>query len=620
MIAARSSHISGSSNTQETDSSGGGLPATLTSELLAQAILHLQKQTLVDLRTAKGGIRLGDVVEPHLLELRCFLSTAGDELPPRFIGIKTWVETNLAMIQELGNDTEVASEIASWWRRMEWLYEEYRELCLDERGADVAGEARPSPALQGWRRLFLENSTNGVPREWLKSHRAPKTPIAHFEILAPVRLIGAELFMLCSRISALGNACAPRLADFDRFFNHVSVHRCEFQQLEKTGKTSLDLTGAIEDLLRVERVAKRWAEGDLTYVEFRDMAWEAYQDLSAKTTLVEVSKARELSLSLLEFNTEYSGICWDLLPLLENIDRALLIDPTLERPQKGLATLCPRDVTEAVLRSVGCRVFLLQLGAETVGYYVFAPNPPGAVIPTATLFQDLAHEGLIKDPMHARYGFFHGVAITEAARNTLRSSGTWGYGLLDSQMAQTAVYEGCNVLVCTVRSGKNANLAKPRHVEAGWEETGFEVTRTGGGKVPLEVLLRHTATGLTLPPGGIPLPPENWGLNPHYRTYTSADRNDTRFTTAATISDYEAQARCRQLFGRLGHDFTVQTYHGSLGFYITIISASGNSHINLHQQRPGFDLWYCSATESSASLQQHFEKLSTLARAPLASK
>ncbi len=494
---------------------------------------------------------------------------------------------------------------------MDWLDREYIELCEDKQG-DKQGERHdaPSTELQGWRRLFLENSTNGVPRDWLREYESSNTSalkpqLAQFEILAPVRLVGAEMFMLCSRIQSQGVAATPNNVDFPRFFNHVSLHRAEFEQLEKAGRTPLDLVGAIEDLGHIESAAKRWADGYISFEKFSQKGWEAYRDLSAKTTLVDVPQSRALSLSLLEFNTEYSGVCWDLVPLLETIDRALLIDPTLNRPQNGLGTVCPPEVTEAVLRSVGCRVFLLQLGSETVGYYIFTPHPPGAVVPTATLFDDLAHQGLVKDATGLRYGFFHGVAITKAARDTLRRAGIQGYRLLDYQMAQTAVYEGCDTLVCTVRSGPNRNTAKESHVKAGWRETGFEVQRAGPSAVPLEVLLRDTAIGIELPEDAIPPPPDTWGLNPHYRTYTSADVRATNFTSAATISDYEAEMQCRRVADNLGGDVSAQAYHGSLGFYISFIRAQGGDLIHLHQQRPGFDLWYCSATESSAALGVH---------------
>jgi hypothetical protein len=421
------------------------------------------------------------------------------------------------------------------------------------------------------------------------------------------------MFMLCHRIEARGRGHGPEQVDFARFLNHVSIHRQAFLELEKTGTTSFDLTGAIHDLTDLQNAAQRWSDGKISYDDFCYQGWDANQRLSARTTLVDVPQARELGLSLLEFNTEYSGLCRGLIPLVEKIDRALLIDPSLNRPQNGLGATCPPDIAEAVLRSFGCRVFLLQLGMETVGYYIFAPNPPKTVIPTESLFQDLARHGLIKDPGHTRYGFFHGVAITEAARATLRNAGIRGYRLLDYQMAQTALYEGCQTLVCTVRAGPNRNLAKKQHLDVGWQETGYEVTRRMPGASPLEVLLRDAATGINLPQGAIPQPPQNWGLNPHYRTYTSADVRSEGFTAAATISDYDAEICCRQFAAQTSNGMKVEAYHGSLGFYITI--SDEMERINFHQQRPGFDLWYCSATDTSAGLSEHLGLIDAQLRA-----
>jgi hypothetical protein len=433
------------------------------------------------------------------------LAALGAELPLKFVGLRVCVEANLKMIEELGGATELSDELVSWWRRLDWLREEYlATLRYDRDVVHEDYEAERSQKLNGWRKLFVERAVNGVPRGWLESSRAPKTPIAHFEILAPVRLLGAEMFMLCHRIEARGRGHGPEQVDFARFLNHVSIHRQAFLELEKTGTTSFDLTGAIHDLTDLQNAAQRWSDGKISYDDFCYQGWDANQRLSARTTLVDVPQARELGLSLLEFNTEYSGLCRGLIPLVEKIDRALLIDPSLNRPQNGLGATCPPDIAEAVLRSFGCRVFLLQLGMETVGYYIFAPNPPKTVIPTESLFQDLARHGLIKDPGHTRYGFFHGVAITEAARATLRNAGIRGYRLLDYQMAQTALYEGCQTLVCTVRAGPNRNLAKKQHLDVGWQETGYEVTRRMPGASPLEVLLRDAATGINLPQGAIP--------------------------------------------------------------------------------------------------------------------
>jgi hypothetical protein len=57
----------------------------------------------------------------------------------------------------------------------------------------------------------------------------------------------------------------------------------------------------------------------------------------------------------------------------------------------------------------------------------------------------------------------------------------------------------------------------------------------------------------------------------------------------------------------------VEAYHGSLGFYITI--SDEMERINFHQQRPGFDLWYCSATDTSAGLSEHLGLIDAQLRA-----
>lgn len=567
------------------------------------ALSSLYSATMVNPRTVLSGISLGEAVEPILEALRKDLERA--DLPTSFDGIKEAIRLNVAMIAELGRDTLVSEEIVGWWRRVEWLEAEYESL-RSGRKQDTESQDK----LSGWRSFFVENGVNGVPRAWLESLRPQRTEISPFEIVSPVRLIGAELFMLFDRIQALGGCIVPRMADLDRFLNHVSLHTSEFQRLNLAGTTPLDLGGAIEDLSKIKACALRWSEGEILTDEFRTLAWGSYQDLSARTTLVDVPCARDLNLSLLEFNTEYSGLCRRLLPLLENIDRGLLIDPSLNCPQNGLGATYPPEATEAVLRSVGCRVFLLQLGVETVGYYIFVPNPPSAIMPTQRLFEDLADQGVIKDALRARYGFFRGVAITKEARNILRNAGISGYRILDHQMAQTALFEGCDALVCTVRGGPNRNTAKASHLKVGWNETTYEIKHGVPGGNILEVLTRDTSTGVSLPPNFIPPAPENWGLNPHYRPHTSAQIDDPRFRDAQTVSDYEAEELCKMFVAGWNRATAVHAYHGSFGFYISFASPRSHQSVTLQQLRPGFDFWYCAATERSGALHEQFQAIS----------
>jgi hypothetical protein len=584
----------------------------VATETLPQIIVSLEKKTMAGGRTVRPGLCLATALEPSLQEMQVALASLGATLPEKFDGLRNWVEANRAMTQELGGEVELSSAVVGWCRRLQWLREEYHAMCCYERGsADTSREQEQAKVLLEWRELFIEKAVNGVPKAWLERLRVPKTPIADFEILAPVRLLGAELFMLCDRIAAAGQAASPQQVDFDRFVNHVSLHRLGLVDLEKAGTTTFDLTGAIKDLSDLERAAQRWATSQLSYGDFREEGWQIYQRLSARTTLAHVPKARELKLSLLEVNTEYSGSCSQLIPLLSEIDKNLLIDPTLNVPQNGHGSICPPAIMRAVLQSYGCRVFLIQFGMETKGYLLFAPNPPPELLPTPTFFQDLAEKGHIRDPHDERPGLFAIASIEKAAREVLHQVGIRGYPLFDPAMTQAAIYEGRQTLVLTVRTGPNRNPAKRSYLKAGWHETGFIVTRGTPGAPPLEVLVRDNTTGTQVPPGSIPPPPDNWGLNPHYRTYTSADPRSERFTSAAPISDYDAVQRCREFIATSGKAIEVAAYHGSLGFYIALSDGIGSAY--LHQQRPRFDLWRCDVAHPSATLSEQLSVIGGLA-------
>jgi hypothetical protein len=531
------------------------------------------------------------------------------DLPAELHPLRAAVNANLEMIAELGNSLKVSDDIVTWWRRMEWLRAEYEEASSSHHG--FLADSRED-RVSGWRRLFLDNAVHGVPRKWLDEYRAPKAPIAPFEVLAPIRLLGAELWMLFDRIESRENHLhrdtTRDTVDLARFLNHITIHIGELATLNERGTSSFDLPAVIHGLSQIHAATRDWERGALSTEELRRTAWARYQEVSAKTIFLDSPKAAELGLSVLEFNTEYSGLPTRLIPALEGIDEGLLIDPSLNRPQKGVGGIYPSEVTERVLRSAGCRVFLLRMEQETVGYYIFVPNPPSEIMPSPTLLRDLADLGLIKDATTARYGFFRGVSITEEARAKLHEAGVWGYQILDHQMKQTAHVEGCDTLVCTVRGGPNRNTSKERHLKLGWEPVPYEIRDGIPGGNPVEVLIRLTSEGDPLPQNFMPPAPKNWGENPHYRPHQFLSVDEPAFMSAATIADHEATALCEG-FARGRRDITVTSYHGHFAFYIRFSHDRTGEMVHLQQLRPGFDLWYCSGNDKTAPLGQQLQDL-----------
>lgn len=251
---------------------------------------------------------------------------------------------------------------------------------------------------------------------------------------------------------------------------------------------SEDLSLEIVQELRKFWAAKKSVTNQETSIEdFITNLWKIHQELCAKLMFSEFPDGcRQLDLSLIELNSDFSGPPFMVIDAIREIDSGLLINPTLRRPQEGLGRLMTDEEAERLLRSFGSRVFLLQSNQDCIGYFMFLPEPTEDLLPAKGLLKNLKERGGLAVESSGGIGIARSLAVKIQGRLTFARAGINACDLLDQVMADTARLEGCHTLVATVRVGPNANTSIKSHQRHGWRTTGLI-------EGELEILVRHNA-------------------------------------------------------------------------------------------------------------------------------
>jgi hypothetical protein len=339
---------------------------------------------------------------------------------------------------------------------------------------------------------------------------------------------------------------------------------------------------------------------------YKEAVWKVYQELSQVTVFRGYpERCRELQLTLLEFNTDFSGLPQFLIPTVQKLDSAVLIDPSRKIQQDGLGREMLTSEAEKLLRSTGSRLFIVKSGRDPVGYDMFLPNAPSNILPGTDLIHDLVKQGILKDEKSSNIGFLRSVVVPPGKRLTFAKAGVNAYDLLDDLMGQVAIFENCESMVCTVRVGENPNVSRKAHERRRWSATGYIIRDSVPGAAPLEIFVRDPHETILLPLNFFPTnktPP--LGYRPHFNPYRPEEIDFEIYEQSTCLPDREATERVTKEFG---DRYKVHSYYGSLQRYITVQASS--LLFNLHQLRPGFDYWYLTSSGATGTLDECIEQI-----------
>jgi len=484
-------------------------------------------------------------------------------------------------------------------QRIDWLMYELVEGIVQYRNPrERAADDDIVLKLRGCR-TFLSEGKDGYPAAWRADYTEQRRQLRNNEVCGPVRLLGAEIFLLHQGLlpstTASPNEIPPLNAE--GFRNHLYWTHLRFENLAQKATGSYDLKAAADLTREMCRVSGHWADGRVRDKDLLAELWDSYHKLSALTIFKDLPGASQLGLALLEFNTDFSGVPHSVTPLVEQLEQRLVIDHSKKIPQFGFGYAIPAADLAHTLSCQGARLFTLLRSEAMVGFYIFVPNPPPEITHHPDLFDALRAARII--PEDSRPGWFAIVGVVPEGRgDEFVRAGVRSYALLDLAMRQTALQENCDVLVALVREGPMANLAKGAHLDLGWIETSFVVYGGAYGKTPYRVLIRHTEASQNSPFGTTE--PLQLGERPHTLPYIAAPELMPRIRQAASISDDEALARGREFVSKLSRSWSAEAVHGSLNFTLRI--SSPYQMYNIHQLRPRTDFWRVHSSEETGSL------------------
>jgi|GEM_PF-4468137 len=548
---------------------------------------------------------LCQVALPHLLKMLSVLGGA-----PKDNGRDPLHHVNASVLSTLAivHDFSTLWPLNDWRlhipQRLDWLMLELTEsICQVGNPHERRHDDDLHQKLANYRTFFSEGKT-GVPAAWRADNQELRRQLHSQEVLAPIRLLGAEIFLLqhalrAARTPLLGT---PAPLNVSGFANHLQLIHYEMRQVA-TGTTGpFDLERISNIISEMCQITTQCLKGSLDDDRFLNQLWSHYQEISNLSVFREHPGASALKLALLEFNTDFSGVPHAITPLIEELEKRLLIDHSKLIPQYGFGYAIPAAELAHTLSCRGARLFGMLRNTEMVGFYIFVPDPPPELTHHPQLFEELQNAGII--PQGSRPGWFEIVGVVPEGRgDEFARAGIRSYALLDSAMLQTALQENCDVLVALVREGPTANLSKQAHRALGWIETSFIVYGGADGTTPYRVLIRN--------PENIHNPLSqgqriiHLGERPHTLPYVAAPELIPNIRATVSLSDEDAEARVVQFVQDLHKDWAVRPLHGSLNFAIKIDTPYGC--YNLHQLRPRADYWRIHPYDHSGTLDTVLE-------------
>ena len=188
------------------------------------------------------------------------------------------------------------------------------------------------------------------------------------------------------------------------------------------------------------------------------------------------------SVQIVEFDVESNFPSLATLERIEELERSLLIDPTLKKPQEGYGRTFPVDELLHLLSKPGAKIFALTIDSDIAGFYIIHTDQESLPAEIQATFELLDQRGLLK---RSAAGWGEIVGISKEAREMFEGTGFDAHRALVTAVIESAFALGLDQLFGEVREGTYANTAKAKHVAKGWEETGIFIER---GDTPFQLL------------------------------------------------------------------------------------------------------------------------------------
>ena len=429
-------------------------------------------------------------------------------------------------------------------------------------------------------------------------------PTANQTLADSVRKIGAELLLEVERtIQNILIDKPPHPSDLDR---HVlKFHLLESENQSATEEVKVLLNDLVETATEWA-TAMRNPECSLALtqktLQYFEQNWTTFVTLCQRTALNSIPAASDLGLSLVEFDTEVSGLpttgcdlhthstpalpSFSVLSDVVSLEETLTIDRTVNKPQSGFAFAESTTDLLSHLSKRQAHLFTAYQGKALVGFYlpIFGPESAQSFLSK----QDLAHlkqQGVLSD--QDRPGWVEIVGTSSQNRHTLARAGIHLYDIFDAVVMRSAKKEGASILLGLVREGPQANRSIKAHLRKGWEKTG--VISTGpDGKTPYHVLSRRIA------PASSVVDFEHAEI----ATASHFELNDCAFAAknqavehTNSITNGDALKRCRDFFSHIYPRPVIVEWQGYHEFSIQVKEGRGTIFHFLRQARPHTDLW-----------------------------
>lgn len=403
-----------------------------------------------------------------------------------------------------------------------------------------------------------------------------------------VRRIGAELYIAQHREFS---SASPGFSvhEAQTYLNHFSFLKYEFGK-----ENNPSISHCCAELFNLTRawvsiISETVPDSDdraRVSREYFASAGQLYRELQSATVLAHLPGAERLGLSLVEFDTDFSGYCPEILEQVELLERELLVDTTLGRPQEGFGGVLSVDQLLEVLRFRQSRLLVVFAEETVCGFYLPIMNSESVRCYAGAHCESLVEQGILKADETVGWAHITGTARTN--RVMMARAGVNLYQLLDQTVMVTAAREGIRTLLGAVREGENANTSVKAHFRMGWEAT--DHTFSGAdGSTPYRTILR------TVPPV-VPAAAahQDFGAGSHFEKYAgSAAVTDSGLDTwERLITIDQTLTRCRDFFAE-ERDIGVKKCDGAHGEYVSITLTRGmfNATYYLERTRPGVDHW-----------------------------
>lgn len=599
---------------QETPKKEGNLNAAVSASInpppnpeasiLSEPLQTLVQETLPRLynklnKICKDENQFCEVAEPILLEMFLALKQVDPNKDiPLLKHVHQVVQLNFRIVHDFSNLWRLDDYRLRMPQRLRWMYFELNEMCIEAvHGSNRIIDHDIQEKLAGYRKFFAESKT-GIPKEWELTYNEEKKLISKNEIFAPIRMLGAEIFLFRKNIE-----CDFKNANTSGFFNNVILIVSEVSDLISAkwhDFGNLDTDSIMQHLDDIASQIYAWQARRISVDNLIDSISKIYRSLSDKSVLSDIPDVKAHGLSLLEFNTDYSGLPHPIIPELVNLERQLLIDPNIEGPQEGLGRVIGEAERTKILSYKGARLFALMKEESLLGFYILLPNPHSVPDKIKGIYQALNDRDII--PSKSRYGWCDTLGVSRQGRFELAKLGVSAHKLLDQVICQTALWENSDRLYAYTRAN---NVSWKSLHRMGWQETGYEFLGGVDSKTTYKVIQRNTFQEINPEIDGVLLTTPDMDIAeiPHYRVYSKIEEDEKAILNATTITDEEALRLAQQFTKVLGSGFYASCAHGSLGYYILVYQDSGSRH-NIHQLRPRTDYWEYFNTGFRGSLSE----------------